>query len=260
MKKPSPRTALQSRWTALRTLSRDLGREDRRLAILAEGNASTRLSDQSFIVKASGFNLATLDFEGISECRYRELVGLLDRDNPGDEAIHNTLLASLLRRDAKKPSVEAIFHAYLLSLPGINFVGHTHPIAVNQVLCSKHGRLFARHRVFPDEIVCCGIESVFVPYADPGLELAQAIRSAVIGYVKRLSRPPRVILLENHGMIAVGSTPEAVLSATLMCAKAAEIFLGAASIGGLPQFLTSKQATRIADRPDEHYRQTVLGL
>jgi rhamnose utilization protein RhaD (predicted bifunctional aldolase and dehydrogenase) len=104
------------------------------------------------------------------------------------------------------------------------------------------------------------MESVFVPYTDPGLKLAQAIRSAVVAYIKRLARPPRVILLENHGFIALGATPEAVLAATLMGAKAAEIFVGATAIGAKPQFLTPAQVARIAGRPDEHYRQKALGL
>ena len=161
---------------------------------------------------------------------------------------------------SKKPSVEAIFHAFLLTLPGVNFVGHTHPVAVNQVLCSKHGRIFAKRRLFPDEVVCCGVESVFVPYLDPGLKLAQGIRAAVTAYMKRLSRLPRVIFLENHGIIALGATSESVVAATLMGVKAAEIFVGAAAIGGQPRFLTTAQVLRIAGRPDEHHRQRALGL
>jgi len=127
-------------------------------------------------------------------------------------------------------------------------------------MCSRHARLFARRRLFPDEIVCCGMESVLVPYADPGLKLAQAIRRAVVAYVRRLGRPPRIILLENHGVIALGATPGAVLAATLMCSKAAEVFLGAAAAAGTPRFLTKAQVSRIAGRPDEHYRQKALGL
>ena len=38
---------------------------------------------------------------------------------------------------------------------------------------------FASCRLFPDEIVCCGVESVFVPYTDPCLKLSQAIKTAV---------------------------------------------------------------------------------
>lgn len=241
-------------------LSHQLGREERKLAILGEGNTSARLSADTFVVKASGSNLATLSPAGVSECHFDKLVPMLSASDMTDTAIDEALFAARVSEDAKKPSVEAIFHAYLLTLPGVNFVGHTHPIAVNSLLCSKHARTFATRRLFPDEIVCCGVESVFVPYTDPGLKLSQAIKTAVEEYISRLSRPPRVILLENHGLIALGATPEAVLAATLMAVKAAEIFIGAAAISGEPQFLTPEQVERIAGRPDEHYRQKALGL
>lgn len=246
--------------TRMLELSQQLGREDRKLAILGEGNTSARVSDSTFTVKASGSNLATLSAAGVTECRFSNLAELLAQESLSDEAIDGALFAARVNSEAKKPSVEAVFHAYLLTLPGVNFVGHTHPVTVNQVLCSKFARLFATRRTFPDEIVCCGVESVFVPYTDPGLKLAQAIQRAVVAYIERLARPPRIILLENHGLIALGATPESVLAATLMAAKAAEIFVGAAAVGGEPQFLTPEQVQRIAGRPDEHYRQKALGL
>jgi rhamnose utilization protein RhaD (predicted bifunctional aldolase and dehydrogenase) len=245
---------------ALLALSHELGREERKLAMLGEGNTSVRLSADTFVVKASGSNLARLTEAGVAECRFDKLLPLLAARSMTDAAIDEALFAARVDTAAKKPSVEAIFHAYLLTLPGVHFVGHTHPIAVNQLLCSKHARTFARRRLFPDEIVCCGVESVFVPYTDPGLKLAQAIRTAVVTYIKRLARPPRVILLENHGFIALGPTPESVLAGTLMGVKAAEIFAGAAAISGTPRFLTPAQVVRIAGRPDEHYRQKALGL
>ncbi|MEO6992209.1 MAG: class II aldolase/adducin family protein, partial [Lacunisphaera sp.] len=202
----------------------------------------------------------TLAAAGVTECRCGDLLRLLKANKLTDAVIDEALFSARVSAASKKPSVEAIFHAYLLTLPGVNFVGHTHPVTVNQVLCSKHARTFAKRRTFPDEIVCCGVESVFVPYTDPGLKLAQAIQRAVVAYIKRLSRAPRVILLENHGFIALGATPESVLASTLMGAKAAEIFVGAAAIGGSPRFLTAAQVTRVAGRPDEHYRQKALGL
>jgi rhamnose utilization protein RhaD (predicted bifunctional aldolase and dehydrogenase) len=241
-------------------LSHELGREDRKLAILGEGNTSVRVSPETFIVKASGSNLGTLSALGLTECRFDVLLPLLARKNLSDAAVDNALLAARVDPGARKPSVEAIFHAYLLTLDGVNFVGHTHPTAVNQVLCSPRARIYAERRIFPDEIVCCGPESVFVPYLDPGLKLAQGIRTAVTDYIKRSSRIPRVIMLENHGLIALGSTAEAVLAATLMAVKAAEIFVGATTVGGRPKFLTAVQVDRIAGRPDEHYRQKALGI
>ena len=244
----------------LLNLSHGLGREERKLAILGEGNTSTRISDQTFVVKASGSNLATLSESGVSECAFEKILPLLAAGEMSDLAVDEALFDARVSSSAKKPSVEAIFHGYLLTLPGVNFVGHTHPIAVNGLLCSKHAHAFAKRRLFPDEIVCCGVESVFVPYTDPGLKLSRAIKLAVEEFIVRLSRPPRVILLENHGLIALGATPEAVLAATLMAVKAAEIFAIAAAISGEPQFLTSDQVNRIAGRPDEHYRQQALGI
>lgn len=245
-------------------LSRELGREDRQLAILGEGNISARTEQGTFFVKASGSNLATLSPLGVTECRAEGLLALLDlkaKAEPSDAAVDEALLAARVDAAAKKPSVEAMFHAYLLTLPGVNFVGHTHPVAVNQILGTRHAKTFAARRLCPDEIVCCGVESVLVPYLDPGLQLARGIRAAVVSYIKRLSRAPRVILLENHGLIALGATPEAVLAATLMTVKAAEIFSGAMALsGGRPRFLTTAQVERIAGRPDEHYRQRALGL
>ena len=68
---------------------------------------------------------------------------------------------------------------------------------------------------------------------------------------------PRLILLQNHGIIALGSTPDAVLACILMAAKAAAIFVGAASLGG-PNFMTAQQVERISVRPDEAYRHKQL--
>ena len=70
----------------------------------------------------------------------------------------------------------------MLTLPGVACVGHVHAIAVNQILCSPRAREFAERRACPDEIVMCGVESVFVPYAEPGLELSQAIRREVVAF------------------------------------------------------------------------------
>lgn len=250
---PDPITA------ALLSLSHDLGREDRRLAILGEGNTSARLNPKTFLVKASGSNLSQLAAANLTACRFSDLLELLDRRSVSDASVDETLLGARVEASARKPSVEAMFHAWLLTLPGVNFVGHTHPVSVNGVLCSPRAGNLAKRRLFPDEVVCCGPESVLVPYTDPGLKLAQAIRARVEAYRRRTGLVPRVILLQNHGVIALGATPNAVLAATLMTAKAAEITLGAASLGG-PRYLSARDVDRIAGRTDEHYRQKALGL
>ena len=48
------------------------------------------------------------------------------------------------------PSVETVLHALALKEMGVRFIAHTHPVAVNAVLCSVQaeeaiaGRLFSR--------------------------------------------------------------------------------------------------------------------
>jgi len=244
---------------SLLELSHQLGGERLRMAILGEGNTSVRLNDDTFAVKASGSSLASLKETDVTQCAFGRLLPLLDATAATDVEVDQALLAARIDPASKKPSIEALFHAYLLTLPGVRCVGHVHAIAVNQILCSPRAREFAEKRACPDEIVMCGLESVFVPYAEPGLGLSQAIRREVVSFVKRTGRDPKIILLQNHGIVAVGSSPKAVLGSLLMAEKAAEIFVGAAALGG-PVFLTSAQCERIAARPDEHYRQKMLGM
>lgn len=244
--------------TALLSLSHELGAENRDFAILGEGNASALVDEQSFVVKASGSSLRTVTGEDLVACDAARLLTLMDQEHASDQEIEDALFASRLDADSKKPSVEALFHAYLLSLPGIHFVGHTHPVAVNGLLCSRHSRAFAFERRFPDEIVCCGPSSVLVPYCDPGFQLACDIRQTVEDYRAKWEQTPRLILLENHGLIAMGASPTAVLAATLMAEKAARIFQGAAM--GEVRALSPKNVARIANRSDEHYRQRALRL
>lgn len=243
----------------LLNLSHELGREDRGLAMLGEGNTSTRLTEDTFLVKASGTCLGTLKEDDVVECRLSALLPMLEKDNLTDQQVDDALLAARVDPKAKKPSVEAVFHAWLLSLPGIKFVGHTHATTVNQILCSLRAQDFAVNRMFPDEIVCCSVASVFVPYTDPGLKLAQTIRSQTEAFVKQHQRQPRVILMKNHGIITLGATWQSVLSAMLMAEKAAKIFVGAASLGG-PVFFSAENIARIAGRPDEAYRQRALKM
>jgi rhamnose utilization protein RhaD (predicted bifunctional aldolase and dehydrogenase) len=240
-------------------LSHEIGREDRGLAVLSEGNTSAKLNPNTYFVKASGTFLGTLRADDVVECRFSALLPLLDKNGLNDHQVDNALLASRVDQKAKKPSVESVFHAWLLSVPDINFVAHSHPVAVNQILCSPRAREFAGQRMFPDEIVCCGVASVFVPLTDPGLKLAQVIRQETEAFIETHYRSPRVILMQNHGIITLGETWQSALAAMLMAEKAAKVFVGAAQLGG-PTFLSEQMIARIAGRPDEIFRQRALKM
>lgn len=264
---------MSARVPTLIDLARELGREERRLAILGEGNVSCRVDEASFLVKASGASLASLQTGGIVGCMFAPLLAVLDQRQVSDEEVTRILWESRLSHGQEsdvsraavdlngrgKPSTEAVFHAWLLTLPGVDVVAHTHPDSVNGILCSARAREFASERLFPDQIVCCGAESVFVEYVDPGVPLARRIREEVMAFQARHGGVPRTILLENHGLIALGATPAAALATTLMCDKAARIFAAAAALGG-PQFMPAHEVERIDQREDEAYRQRALGM
>lgn len=242
-------------------LSLDLGREDRGLAILGEGNTSCRLDADTFLIKASGSSLSNLREDQIVACKFSVLLPLLKGGEISDAEMEKALLASRVDAKAPKPSIEAVFHAYLLTLPDIEVVGHTHPLAINSILCAGDGpsRQYAVERRFPDEIVCCGAKSVVVPYVDPGAPLSQKIAEETDKFIAKENRPPRVILLQNHGLIALGTSAGGVLATTLMAEKAAKIMLGALALGKCTT-LTPENIARIDSRPDEHYRQRMLRM
>jgi rhamnose utilization protein RhaD (predicted bifunctional aldolase and dehydrogenase) len=242
---------------ALINLSHEIGREDRDLAILGEGNTSTKLGAKQFAIKASGCSLGSLRREDITICDSAKILAILDKKSLGDAEIDQALFDSRVDGESKKPSTEAMFHAWLLTLEGVEFVGHCHPAGVNQILCSPRARDYAERRLFPDEVVCCGPTSVFVPYCDPGLVLAREIRDRTQEFIKKQGHGPRLIVLQNHGIIALGRTPSGVLACLFMAAKAARIFAGAAALGG-PNFMTPQHVDRIFVRPDEAHRQREL--
>lgn len=245
--------------TELIRLSRAIGREEYRLALFAEGNTSCLINESSFAVKASGTRLAELTEADVTVCRLDKVRGMLDEPGLSDSEIDQRLMEARVDSSAKKPSVEAMFHAWLLTLDGVDYVGHCHAEAVNQILCSPMARDFAERRMFPDEVVYCGPASVLVPYVDPGLVLAREIRTYTKEHIRKHQMPPRLILLRNHGIIAIGESPDTVLAGLMMANKAASIFLGAAALGG-PTFLSAQEVKRIAGRPDEAYRQQQLRL
>src|ERR1700761_6309204 len=236
-------------------LSREFGQA--RWTILGEGNTSGRIDEKVFAVKSSGSSLGTLTEIELTHCSFDALLPVLDRKGVSEQEIEEILLNSRVRPTALKPSVETFFHAYLLTIPGVNYVGHTHPVPVNQILCSGLGNLFAQERRFPDEVVCCGPVSLLVPYEDPGLALAVRIRRDLQNFERVHRKNPKVILLGNHGVITIGQTADAVRVAMAMTVKAAEIFVGAQSLGGnisMPEF----EVNRIENRLDEEYRRKML--
>lgn len=238
------------------TLSRALGANTRQFALLGEGNTSADCGDGTFWVKASGSALGTLDISDVSRVRLEPILNLLNRERMDEEEVERELVAALADSKHKKPSVETFLHALCLR-SGATWVGHTHTLSVNQILCSSLGAEPFKRHIFPDAVVVCGLHPAVVPYVDPGFALAKAVQGELERYLAKHAQPPKLLLMENHGAVALGQSPKEVMNIHLMADKWAKTLRGTYALGG-PKFLPDEEAARIDGRLDEHYRRLEL--
>jgi rhamnose utilization protein RhaD (predicted bifunctional aldolase and dehydrogenase) len=240
----------------LTALSRELGRPERDLVILGEGNTSVRVADDRMLVKASGAALATASPEDFVEVPLDRMVELLD-DPRTDDARVAAAFDRLGGSTGRRPSVESMVHAVCQLEGGATVVGHTHPVAVNGLLCSRHAETLATTVVYPEQVVVLGRRPVFVPYTDPGLALAREVRRRLREHLAAEGSPPRILYLGNHGIFALGSSPAEVLRITEMAVKVSRIVQLGLAAGGLAP-LGETVGERIDGREDEHHRRAVL--
>lgn len=205
--------------------------------ICGEGNVSGRQTEDTFLVKASGTSLHTLSESDLTLCN---------------------LSGNQINREHKKPSIETLFHAWIMrSFPEINYIAHSHPPHTTKVLCSKEGlEDFANRRWFPDQIVRNGRKSCIVPYAPPGEKILVLVAKHVNQFIDKEGYFPKLILLQNHGIITASASQKDCAASSLMCEKSAEIFVGAHALGGV-NFLTEEEVDDVDTCPNENYRRNM---
>lgn len=238
-------------------LSHDLGEEWREYVIIGEGNTSARADDETFWIKASGANLRTIDESGFVRLYLKRVLALLDTAQSDEDVTRGFAEAKVDSAVPARPSIETFLHALALEYGGARFAGHTHPVAANAILCSERAGIITQH-ITPDGITVCGAHPVYVPYHDVGVALGRAVRDALRQNVELNGEPPRVVYLQNHGLLALGQTAKEVENVTAMANKHARIMAQTLTLGG-PHFLKESDVTRIDKRPDEAVRRRKFG-
>jgi rhamnose utilization protein RhaD (predicted bifunctional aldolase and dehydrogenase) len=245
-------------------LSHRLGDPAADLVILGEGNTSAALDDGTFLVKASGSSLADVGDDDLVRLDHAAVLDLIDDPELDDHDVAG--LAARMRAaspDARagvtpKPaSIETMLHALALELPGVRVVGHTHPTAVNALLCSDRAADLVAGSLFPDQVVVCGAHALLVPYAEPGLPLARAVRRGLSEHMDAHGTPPRLVHLANHGIVALGENATQVLAVTAMAVKAARVLSAVLAVGS-PRYLDPETVHRLVNRADEKHRHQLL--
>ncbi len=215
-------------------MSLELGKPENDYVILGEGNTSAKFEDGNFLVKTSGSYLRRASSDTFVKVNTAKALAILDGPDLAEDEIKSALQAACADpATALRPSIETVFHAFLLTLPDVNFVAHTHPTAVNIILFSVNAEEIVRNRVCNHEVIYCGAQPVFVGCVDPGLALAREIRKKVLAYISKHGHNPKQIFIQNHGLIALGQTANECEAITAMACKSARIVIGANSLGGV---------------------------
>lgn len=202
-----------------------------------EGNASIISNDRKkFLIKASGCDLFNMKKNDLVTC---------------------SLDCRQLNNWKKKPSIEVYFHAMLYHHNNINFILHTHPPKTLPILCSDKIFEFAESRYFPDQVVRNGKKSCVVPYGMPGEKLSEKISNSLEDFIRVEGYFPKLILLQNHGIICCGKTGKECLVATSMCEKSARIFTDS-SCGFKIKKLSKKEIDEIFSDTSENYRENFI--
>jgi ribulose-5-phosphate 4-epimerase/fuculose-1-phosphate aldolase len=204
----------------------ELSKKLSRFVVGAEGNVSTSY-EEGIIIKGSGKSLSNPTPNDFVYVKGDHYVGDL------------------------KPSMEYKFHDWIIKNLNVKYVSHTHPSNTLKMLCSKNSDDFAIKRLFPDQVVFNGDVSCVVEYFTPGDDLYYGVINSVESYIKKNNKPPKLILLKNHGIITFGNTIQECVVSSEICEKSAEIFLGSLPN---PSYLSTDDIITLTNDENEKYR------
>jgi rhamnose utilization protein RhaD (predicted bifunctional aldolase and dehydrogenase)/NAD(P)-dependent dehydrogenase (short-subunit alcohol dehydrogenase family) len=197
---------------AIRVYTTRILGQDPTLVLHGGGNTSvkTRVADadgslvEVLCVKGSGWDMATIEPEGLPAVRLEPLQALVNLENLSDADMVKLERRLLMDPSAPNPSVEAILHA---NLP-FKHVDHTHANAIVSLTNQPHGEALIRE-TFPD--------AVFVPYVMPGFLLAKAVDAAF------KARPNGDgMILFRHGIFTFSDDPRESYEAMIAMIDKAE--------------------------------------
>jgi ribulose-5-phosphate 4-epimerase/fuculose-1-phosphate aldolase len=228
-------------------LGHSLGNHPARLVLAEEGSLAGRITETRVAVTRRGAHLAQLEAGDLVHFDLPKLTDIIAHEPVLAEDI---AAAQLHAEFGAEVHEDLTLFAYLLGLdPGLRVAVHIHPVIVDQITASPRARQFADRRTVHNEVLALGSASLLVNYADPGLGLTREIQKKMILWRDRNKSVPRVILVQNHGVIMLGADNVSLLRSIEAVLKYAELFAGASLLGG-PVFLTPQAITQI----EQHHR------
>ncbi|PPL18920.1 class II aldolase/adducin family protein [Microterricola pindariensis] len=237
-------------------LTRRLGEPARDLVILAEGNTSELVSDRTISVKASGSSMADATRDDFVTVDLEPLLQILRDPAAGQEALTAALTATTADGGTVRASIESLVHVAVRAFVPAKFVAHTHPTDVVALLASAEAETAFVDPVYSEEFMILG-RSLYVPYAEPGIVLGRVFLEHLDSHVQEHGETPSLVLLGNHGIVAISDSAAGVEAISMMAVKSARVRLGARLAGGVAP-LSAETTAHYFDRPDFRERRAAL--
>lgn len=222
----------------LLALTRSLGDPAKEQVILAEGNTSQLLDDGRLVVKASGSRMRDATAEDFVVVDLPPLVDLIRSESATQADLTAALDAGEVGGQRRRGSIETLVHVAVQAVQSgqatqaAAYVGHTHPTEVVGLLASSQAETAFDRAAYSDEAVVIG-HPLFVPYAQPGIDLGRLFYQRLVDHVERSGEMPQLVLLANHGIVAIAPTADGVEGLCEMAVKAAKVRRIAWSVGEL---------------------------
>ncbi|HBN86484.1 MAG TPA: class II aldolase [Clostridiales bacterium] len=173
------------------------------------GNTSVKFGNGLMAIKASGCRLSEMTadkgFVVINQQAVKEYFDRVDMSSGTDyekdavEFVNNNIV-DFPGIAKMRPSVEAPFHSFLKCV-----VIHSHSVYANILCCSSEGESLAS-RIFEEELF------IWIPYVNPGFTLSWVIKKAVDERVEKTGVFPKVIFMQNHGVIVSEDTSSSCIA------------------------------------------------
>jgi ribulose-5-phosphate 4-epimerase/fuculose-1-phosphate aldolase len=229
------------------TFGQALGRHPAGLVLPGEGSVGSLNTETRLAVSRRGAVLATLQSSDLLYFDVKRVNEVIASETILPEDLAS---AQLHGEPGAEPCDELTLFSWLLSLdPTLRVAAHIHPVAVDQITASPRARQFADRRTVHNEVLALGGASLLINYAEPGIPITREIQKKMILWRDRYKSVPRVILVQNHGVILLGESGSSLLCSVDALLKYAALFTGASLLGG-PVFLTPQAITQI----EQHHR------
>lgn len=184
------------------------------------GNTSVKIDDDKMYIKASGFLLSEVsEAKGYCTVLTNKVVSVLkdpevihEKDKRQKDKIASQKLRDAISHGKDRPSIETYLHSLLYK-----YTLHVHAIAVNVFTSDKEWR---------SKLQQLEANSLLVPYETPGVELALLLKDLLEKYRSDFGKLPKVVFLQNHGLILSSDNYQEIEELTEKIVKKAEEMAG----------------------------------